>query len=56
MAGNPYFVAGLTRLVEAVLQVRGEAGARQIQGAKRALAHGTTGCCGHGQYMMIVGI
>jgi len=56
MAGNPYFVAGLTRLVEAVLQVRGEAGARQIQGAKRALAHGTTGCCGQGQYMMIVGI
>ena len=55
MAGNPVTVAGLTRLVEAVLQVRGEAGARQVKGAKMALAHGTTGCCGQGQYVMIVG-
>jgi hypothetical protein len=45
----------LTRLVEAVLQVRGEAEARQVQNAKTALAHGTTGCCGQGQYVMILG-
>lgn len=55
IAGNPYFVAGLTRLVEAVLQVRGEAGARQVPEAKTALAHGTTGYCGQGQYVMIAG-
>ena len=55
MAGNPVTVAGLTRLVETVLQVRGEAGARQVQNAKTALAHGTTGCCGQGQYVMILG-
>jgi len=55
MAGNPITVAGLTRLVEAVLQVRGEAGQRQVKGVRRALAHGTTGCCGQGQYVMIVG-
>ena len=55
IAGNPVTVAGLTRLVEAVLQVRGEAGARQVRGARKALAHGTTGCCGQGQYVMIVG-
>ncbi len=55
IAGNPVTVAGLTRLVEAALQIRGEAGARQVQGAKTALAHGTTGCCGQGQYVMIVG-
>jgi acetyl-CoA C-acetyltransferase len=55
MAGNPFTVAGLTRLVEAVLQVRGEAGARQVRRASRALSHGTTGCCGQGQYVMIVG-
>jgi acetyl-CoA C-acetyltransferase len=55
IAGNPYFVAGLARLVEAVLQVRGEAGARQIQEVKMALAHGTTGYCGQGQCVMIVG-
>jgi acetyl-CoA C-acetyltransferase len=55
IAGNPYFVVGLTRLVEAALQTRGEVGARQVQGANTALAHGTTGCCGQGQYVMIVG-
>jgi acetyl-CoA C-acetyltransferase len=55
LAGNPVTVAGLIRLVEIVLQVRGEAGARQVQGANTALAHGTTGCCGQGQYVMIVG-
>lgn len=55
IAGNPVTMAGLTRLVEAVLQVRGEAGARQVGGARKALAHGTTGCCGQGQYVMIVG-
>ena len=55
IAGNPVTVAGLTRLVEAVLQVRGEAGDRQVRGASRALSHGTTGCCGQGQYVMIVG-
>lgn len=56
LAGNPYFVAGLTRLVEAVLQVRGQAGARQVQGAGTALAHGTTGYCGQGQCVVIAGV
>lgn len=55
IAGNPVTVAGLTRLVETVLQVRGEAGARQVEGTEIALAHGTTGCCGQGHYVMIVG-
>lgn len=55
ISGNPVTVAGLTRLVEAVLQVRGEAGSRQVQNARMALAHGTTGCCGQNQYVMIVG-
>jgi len=55
MAGNPFTVAGLTRLVEAALQVRGEAGDRQVKGAAKALCHGTTGFCGQGQYVMIVG-
>jgi len=55
IAGNPVTVAGLTRLVEAVSQVRGEAGDRQVRQANRALSHGTTGCCGQGQYVMIVG-
>ena len=55
IAGNPVTVAGLTRLVEAVLQIRGEAGARQVPGAKLALAQGFSGYCGQGQYVMIAG-
>lgn len=38
-------VAGLARIAEAVLQLRGEAGKRQVPGAKMALAHGITGIC-----------
>jgi len=38
-------VAGLARIAEAVLQLRGEAGRRQVPGAKVALAHGITGIC-----------
>jgi acetyl-CoA C-acetyltransferase len=38
-------VAGLARIAEAVLQLRGEAGKRQVAGAKTALAHGITGIC-----------
>ena len=42
-AGNPITVTGLSRVAEAVAQLRGDAGARQQQGAGRALAHGVTG-------------
>ena len=38
-------VAGLARIAEAVLQLRGEAGKRQVPGVKMALAHGVTGIC-----------
>ncbi len=55
LAGNPLFVAGLTRLAEATLQVRGEAGERQIRNAQTALAHGTQGPGGQAHAVMIVG-
>jgi acetyl-CoA acetyltransferase len=42
-AQNPYFCTGLVNAVEAVLQVSGRAGPHQVKGAKRALAHGTSG-------------
>ena len=42
-AQNPYFCTGLVNAAEAVLQVCGRAGAHQVQGARRALAHGTSG-------------
>ncbi len=46
LAGNPVCVAGATRVAEAVLQLRGEAGDRQVEGASTALVHGVTGICG----------
>jgi acetyl-CoA acetyltransferase len=42
-AQNPYFCTGLIHAAEAVLQVAGRAGGHQVRGAKRALAHGSSG-------------
>ena len=42
-AQNPYFCTGLLNAAEAVLQVSGRAGGHQVEGAKRALAHGSSG-------------
>jgi len=55
LSGNPECVAGLARVAEAVLQLRGEAGDRQIDGARVALAHGVTGICGQHHCVMILG-
>jgi acetyl-CoA C-acetyltransferase len=55
LPGNPNGVAGMARVIEAVLQLRGEAGDRQIKGGKVALAHGYTGICGQHQTVMILG-
>lgn len=55
LSGNPNGVAGMARVAEAVLHLRGEAGERQVQGAKIALAHGVTGICGQHQAVMILG-
>lgn len=42
-AQNPYFCTGLVNAAEAALQVSGRAGPHQVQGARRALAHGSSG-------------
>jgi len=42
-AQNPFFCTGLVHAAEAVLQVAGRAGGHQVAGARRALAHGTSG-------------
>ena len=55
LSGNPNDVAGMVRVAEGVLQLRGQAGDHQVAGAKIALAHGTTGICGQHQGVMILG-
>jgi acetyl-CoA C-acetyltransferase len=55
LSGNPNGVAGMVRVAEAVLQLRGKAGDRQVNGAKVALAQGVTGICGQHQAVMILG-
>ncbi|MGO9136070.1 MAG: thiolase family protein [Syntrophales bacterium] len=54
LSANPVLVAGLARLIEAALQVRGEAGARQVNGVNMALAHGFNGPCGQSHCVWIV--
>ncbi len=54
LAGNPVTVAGMARVAEAALQLRGEAGDRQVPRARVALAHGITGICGQHQCVMIL--
>lgn len=54
LSANPILVAGLARLIEAALQVRGEAGARQVKNADTALAHGFNGPCGQSHCVWIV--
>jgi len=55
MSGHPFLAAGLVRLAEAALQIRGEAGAHQVDGARLALAQGGYGFCGQGNSVFIVG-
>jgi len=55
LSSNPILVGGLARLIEAALQVRGEAGARQVKKVDTALAHGFNGPCGQSHCVWIVG-
>ncbi len=52
--GNPIMLGGVARAVEAYLQLKGEAGKRQVKGARRALAHGSTGGAGQHQTVLIL--
>ncbi|OHD66981.1 MAG: hypothetical protein A2176_16025 [Spirochaetes bacterium RBG_13_51_14] len=54
--GNPLLLGGAARAIECFLQLRGEAGKRQVKGAKRALAHGTYGAAGQHQAVVIMEI
>ncbi|RJP27641.1 MAG: thiolase family protein [Actinobacteria bacterium] len=55
LSGNPVLVAGLNRIIECALQVRGDAGEHQVPGVKTALAHGINGPCGQAHCVWILG-
>jgi acetyl-CoA C-acetyltransferase len=52
--GNPLLHGGAARAIECFYQLRGEAGDRQVKGAKKALAHGTYGAAGQHQAVVIM--
>ncbi|NIW38230.1 MAG: thiolase domain-containing protein, partial [Gemmatimonadetes bacterium] len=43
LSSNPIGASGTLRFAEAALQVRGQAGERQVDGARLALAHALGG-------------
>ena len=55
LSANAVQVAGLSEIAECVLQLRGDAGERQVEGAKHALAHGINGMCGQAHCVWILG-
>jgi acetyl-CoA C-acetyltransferase len=57
LSSHPHHAAGLFRVAEATLQLRGEAGKHQVGDAKKALAHGIThiaGAAGMGHSVIIL--
>jgi acetyl-CoA C-acetyltransferase len=52
--GNPIMLGGLARATEVIMQLRGDAGERQVDGVKRGLAHGTTGAAGQHHAVLIL--
>lgn len=55
LSADPICATGLVRVVEAVKQIRGEAGKHQVNGTKRVLAHGQFGICAQKNAVFILG-
>jgi len=56
LSAHTVIAAGLVRIAECVLQLRGEAGERQVKGARTALAHGVNGPCGQSHCVWVLGV
>ncbi len=54
LSAHPVLAAGLARIIEGVLQIRGEAGEHQVDGVKTALAQGINGPCGQSHCVWIM--
>jgi acetyl-CoA C-acetyltransferase len=54
-SANVECVSGLTRVIEAAMQIRGDAGKHQVKGVKTALAHGQTGICAQENVVFVLG-
>jgi acetyl-CoA C-acetyltransferase len=52
--GYPLLLGGAAGAIECFLQLRGEAGERQVKGVKKALAHSTYGAAGQHQAVVIM--
>ena len=55
LGANVECVAGLVRVIEAAMQIRGDAGKHQVKGVKTALAHGQTGICAQENIVYVLG-
>ncbi|PKN69543.1 MAG: hypothetical protein CVU54_09405 [Deltaproteobacteria bacterium HGW-Deltaproteobacteria-12] len=52
--GNPLLLGGAARAIECYYQLSGQAGDRQVRGAKRALAQAATGGAGQHQAVLVM--
>jgi acetyl-CoA C-acetyltransferase len=55
LSGNPIFVIGLNAIIECALQIRGDAGEHQVEGAKTAVAHSINGPIGQSHCVWVLG-
>jgi acetyl-CoA C-acetyltransferase len=55
LSADPICATGLTRVIEAARQIRGDAGGCQIPYVERALAHGQFGICAQKNTVFILG-
>lgn len=55
LGANVLCAAGLARIIEAAMQIRGDAGEHQVKGVKTALAHGQTGICAQENIVFVLG-
>jgi len=56
LSAHTVIAAGLIRMAEVFLQLREEAGARQVPDVKTGLAHGVNGPCGQSHCVWVLGI